>query len=93
MATVVFGVVALGAVFIDALLVDRIGRRTITLIGFTGACSRVTLMAIVECLDHETPQSGAVLVFAGVIANIFNSFQNSTSYAQLTEMPEQRFKA
>lgn len=93
MATVILGVVALGAVFIDALLVDRIGRRKMTLIGFTGACSGVTLMAIVGCLDYETPELGAVLVFAGVIANFFNSFQSSTSYAYLTEMPEQRFKA
>lgn len=93
MATVILGTVALGAVFIDAILVDRIGRRKMTLIGFTGACSGVTLMAIVGCLDYETPQLGAVLVFAGVIANFFNSFQSSTSYAYLTEMPEQRFKA
>jgi hypothetical protein len=93
MVTVILGIVTLSAVFVDALLVDRIGRRRMTLIGFTGACSGVLLMGIIGCLDYETPQLGAVLVFAGVVANFCNSFQSSTSYAYLTEMPEQRFKA
>jgi SP family general alpha glucoside:H+ symporter-like MFS transporter len=93
MVTVILGIVTLSAVFVDALLVDRIGRRRMTLIGFTGACSGVLLMGIIGCLDYQTPQLGAVLVFAGVVANFCNSFQSSTSYAYLTEMPEQRFKA
>lgn len=67
--------------------------RIMTLIGFGGACFGVTLMAIVGCLNYESPQLGAVLVFAGVSANFFNTIQSSTSYAYLTEMPEERFRA
>lgn len=93
MVTVILGVCSLGAVVLDALLVDKIGRRRMTLIGFTGACFGITMMAIIGCFDYTSPQLGAVLVFAGVIANFFNTFQSSTSYAYLTEMPEQRFKA
>lgn len=91
--TVILGVLSVVAVFFDAILVDRIGRRLMTLIGFGGACFGVTLMAIVGCFDYASPQLGAVLVFAGVTAQFFNSFQSSTSYAYLTEMPEQRLKA
>lgn len=93
MVTVILKSCGLVAVFFDALLVDRLGRRVMTLIGFGGACFGVTLMAIVGCLDYETPQLGAVLVFAGVSANFFNTIQSSTSYAYLTEMPEERFRA
>jgi SP family general alpha glucoside:H+ symporter-like MFS transporter len=94
LVTVILGVASLIAVGFDALLVDRIGRRRMTLIGFGGACFGVILMAIVGCLDYAgNAQLGAVLVFAGVTANFFNSFQSSTSYAYLTEMPEQRFRA
>jgi SP family general alpha glucoside:H+ symporter-like MFS transporter len=93
MVTVIVKAVGLVAVAFDAALVDRLGRRIMTLIGFGGACCGVTLMAIVGCLNYETPQLGAVLVFAGVSANFFNTIQSSTSYAYLTEMPEERFRA
>ena len=113
--TIILGVCSLAAVICDACLVDIIGRRRMTLVGFTGACFGVTLMAIIGCLHYESPSLGKVLVsslpvsmtketreptrgvqsqvFAGVAANFFNTFQSSTSYAYLTEMPEQRFKA
>lgn len=91
--TVILGCLSLVAVILDANLVDRIGRRRMTLIGFTGACFGVSLMAIVGCFDYTSPQLGSVLVFAGVVANFCNTFQSSTSYAYLTEMPEQRFRA
>ena len=64
-----------------------------TLIGFGGACFGVIITAIVGCFDYRNSQLGAVLVFAGVISNFFNTFQASTSYAYLTEMPEQRFRS
>lgn len=92
--TVILGCCSLAAVFFDALLVDKIGRRRMILTGFSGACFGVILMGIVGCLDYAgNAKLGAVLVFAGVMANFFNSFQSSTSYACLTEMPEQRFRA
>lgn len=93
MVTVIIKSCGLVAVAFDAALVDRLGRRVMTLIGFGGACFGVTLMAIIGCLDYENPQLGAVLVFAGVSANFFNTIQSSTSYAYLTEMPEERFRA
>jgi SP family general alpha glucoside:H+ symporter-like MFS transporter len=93
MVTVIIKSCGLVAVAFDAALVDKLGRRVMTLIGFGGACFGVTLMAIVGCLNYETPQLGAVLVFAGVSANFFNTIQSSTSYAYLTEMPEERFRA
>lgn len=64
-----------------------------TLIGFGGACSGVLLLAIIGCFDYTTPSLGTVLVVACCIANFCNTFQSSTSYAYLTEMPEQRFRA
>lgn len=91
--TVILGCVGLAAVILDALLVDNIGRRRLTLIRFTGACFGVTLIAIIGCLDYTNARLGSGLVFDGVIASFFNTFQSSTSYAYLTEMPEQRFKA
>lgn len=91
--TVILACCGIAAVIFDALLVDKIGRRLMTLIGFSGACFGVTLMGIVGCFDYERKDLGAVLVFAGVFASFFNWFQSSTSYAYLTEMPEQRFKA
>lgn len=93
LVTVYLGIVSLVAVVCDAALVDKIGRRRMTLIGFSGACFGVTLMAIVGCFDYTRPSLASVLVFAGVCANFFNTFQSSTSYAYLTEMPEQRFRA
>ncbi|WOO86296.1 Hexose transporter 2 [Vanrija pseudolonga] len=93
LVTVIMGCLSIAAVFIDSLLVDKIGRRRMTLIGFTGACTGMVLMAIVGCLDYARPSLGALLVFAGCLANFFNTFQSSTSYAYLTEMPELRFKA
>ncbi|WWD10134.1 hypothetical protein V865_008268 [Kwoniella europaea PYCC6329] len=93
LVTVILGCCSLASVILDALLVDKIGRRRMTLIGFTGACFGVTLMAIVGCFDYANARLGAVLVFAGVTANFFNTFQSSTSYAYLSEMPEQRFRA
>lgn len=50
------------AVIVDALLVEKIGRRRMTLFGFTGACSGILLMAIVGCFNYENAQLGAVLV-------------------------------
>lgn len=92
--TVILGCVGLIAVIFDAVCVDKIGRRFMTLIGFVGTCTGITLIAIVGCLRYEgNPKLGAVLVFGGTLANFFNTFQSSTSYAYLTEMPEQRFKA
>ena len=91
--TVIIGCVSLIACLIDASFVDYIGRRRMTLIGFTGACIGVTLMAIVGCFDYRNAQLGSVLVFAGVFANFCNTFQSTTSYAYLTEMPEERFRA
>ncbi|OCF31052.1 hypothetical protein I317_06846 [Kwoniella heveanensis CBS 569] len=93
LVTVILGCCSLAAVVADSLLVDKIGRRRMTLFGFTGACCGVTLMAIVGCLDYANPKLGAVLVFSGVVANFCNTFQSSTSYAYLSEMPEQRFRA
>ncbi|WWD20939.1 hypothetical protein CI109_105417 [Kwoniella shandongensis] len=93
LVTVILGCVSLLSVTLDALLVDKIGRRRMTLIGFTGACFGVTMMAIIGCFDYASPQLGAALVFAGTFANFCNTFQSSTSYAYLTEMPEQRFRA
>lgn len=91
--TVILKACGLAAVVFDAVLVDRLGRRLMTMIGFGGACFGVTLMAIIGCLNYETPQLGGLLVFAGVSANFFNTVQSSTSYAYLTEMPEERFRA
>lgn len=94
MVTVIIKTCGLAAVVFDAVLVDRLGRRLMTFLGFGGACFGVTLMAIVGCFNYEgSSQLGAVLVFAGVSANFFNTIQSSTSYAYLTEMPEERFRA
>lgn len=93
LVTIWLGIASLVSVSFDAALVDRIGRRRMTLIGFGGACFGVVLMAIVGCFDYTTKELGSVLVFAGVMANFFNTFQSSTSYAYLTEMPEQRWRA
>lgn len=91
--TVILGCVGLLAVVVDAVLVDKIGRRRMTLFGFGGACCGITLMAIIGCFDYKNQQLGSALVFAGVLANFCNTFQSSTSYAYLTECPEQRFRA
>lgn len=64
-----------------------------TLIGFGGACFGVTLMAIVGCFDYASKALGSVLVFGGVVAYFFNSFQSSTGYAYLTEMPQIHYRA
>jgi hypothetical protein len=64
-----------------------------TLFGFSGVAFGVTLMAIIGCFDYASQQLGSVLVFAGVVANFCNTFQASTSYAYLTEMPDQRYRA
>jgi MFS family permease len=93
LVTIYLGMVSLIAVGLDAALVDKIGRRRMTLIGFSGACFGVLLMAIIGCFDYKNKSLGSALVFAGVCANFFNTFQSSTSYAYLTEMPEQRFRA
>ncbi|RSH94199.1 hypothetical protein EHS25_004002 [Saitozyma podzolica] len=91
--TLIQGCLSLLAVILDAMCVDVIGRRRMTLFGFSGACAGVLIMAIVGCFDYTNKQLGSVLVFSGVLANFCNTFQSSTSYAYLTEMPEQRFKA
>ncbi len=93
LVTVILGCVGLISVILDALLVDKIGRRRMTLIGFSGACAGVLLIAIVGCFNYADPKLAAVLVFGGCMANFFNTFQSSTSYAYLTEIPDQRFKA
>ncbi|WWC60692.1 uncharacterized protein I303_103268 [Kwoniella dejecticola CBS 10117] len=91
--TVILGCVSLLSVILDATLVDKIGRRRMTLIGFSGAAAGMLLISIVGCFDYANAKLGAVLVFGGVTANFFNTFQSSTSYAYLSEMPEQRFRA
>jgi MFS family permease len=93
LATIYLTAVSLLSTVLDALLVDRIGRRRMTLIGFGGACSGVLLLAIIGCFDYKNATLGTVLVVACCIANFCNTFQSSTSYAYLTEMPEQRFRA
>ena len=93
LVTVILAVVALAAVLFDAFFVDRLGRRMMVIIGFSGACFGITLIAIVGCLDYQSKSLGSLLVFGGTFANFFNTFESSTSYAYLTEMPELRFKA
>ena len=93
LVTVILAVVALVAVIFDAFFVDRLGRRLMVLIGFSGACTGITIIAIVGCFDYASKSLGSVLVFGGTFANFFNTFESSTSYAYLTEAPELRFKA
>lgn len=94
MVTLILAITSLGAVGVDALLVDKIGRRWMTIIGFGGACIGMVVIAITSLFQYEGNSAlGALLVFGGVFASFFNTFQSSTSYAYLTEMPEQRFKA
>ena len=93
LVTVILGVVGLAACVVDAICVDRFGRRFMTVMGFSGACFGITLIAIIGCFDYESKSLGSVLVFGGVVANFFNTVQSSTSYAYLTEMPELRFRA
>jgi hypothetical protein len=93
-ATLIISCTGLFAVILDALLVDKIGRRFMTLIGFSGASFGVTLIAIIGCTNYTTSKAlGSVLVFGGVVANFFNTFEASTGFAYLTEIPEQRFRA
>jgi SP family general alpha glucoside:H+ symporter-like MFS transporter len=82
------GSLGIVAALFDASLVDKIGRRAMTLIGFSGACLGMLIIAIVGCVDYKNPQLGSVLVFGGVFAGFFSTFQSTTSYAYLTEMPE-----
>ena len=109
--TVILGCVGLAAVIFDAALVDKIGRRRMTVIGFSGACFGVTLIAIVGCLDYaNNSKLGALLVFGGTVAvsvllakvggdiahgyaELLQHLESSTSYAYLTEIPEQQIKA
>ena len=93
LASLIISISSLGAVVLDAIFVDKIGRRPMTLIGFGGACFGVTLIAIIGCVDYTTKALGGVLVFGGVTANFFNTFEASTGFAYLTELPEQRFRA
>lgn len=93
LVTIITNCASLAAVVFDVLLIDRLGRRFMTLVGFGGCCLGVLIIAIVGCFDYSSPQLGSVLVFAGTWANFFSSFQASTSYAYLNEMPEQRLKA
>jgi len=44
--TVILGCVGLAAVIFDAICVDKIGRRFMTIIGFSGAAFGITLIAI-----------------------------------------------
>lgn len=91
--TLITSCTGLVAVLLDASLVDKIGRRRMTLFGFGGALVGVIMIAIIGCFNYESSQLGAVLVFAGVMANFCNTFQSSTSYAYLTEIPQLRFRA
>lgn len=94
LVTLILAIAGIVAVVFDALLVDKIGRRPMTLIGFGGACVGIIIIAVTSFFPYDGNASlGAVLVFGGVMASFFNTFQSSTSYAYLTEMPEQRFKA
>jgi hypothetical protein len=67
--------VSLLAVICDALLVEKIGRRRMTLFGFSGACIGILLMGIIGTQDYKNARLGAVLVVSGVIANFCNTFQ------------------
>ncbi|WWD22218.1 hypothetical protein CI109_106709 [Kwoniella shandongensis] len=93
LATVIQYSTQIVAVALDASLVDFLGRRRMTMIGFTGVCCGMLMVATIGCFNYSTPELGAALVFAGVTANFFNNFQTSTAYAYLNEMPEQRFRA
>jgi len=93
LVTIIIGTLGIGAALLDATFVDKLGRRAMTLIGFSGACLGMLVIAIVGCLDYANPQLGAVLVFGGVFAGFFSTFQSTTSYAYLTEMPEIRLRA
>jgi SP family general alpha glucoside:H+ symporter-like MFS transporter len=70
------------AVICDALLVEKIGRRRMTLFGFTGACVGILLMGIIGTQDYKNARLGAVLVVSGVIANFCNTFQASVALQQ-----------
>ena len=93
LVTVITGTTGLAAVVFDGLCIDVLGRRWMTIIGFSGACVGVFIIAVTSLFNYTQPSLGAVLVFGGVVANFFNTFQSSTSYAYITEMPEERFKA
>jgi SP family general alpha glucoside:H+ symporter-like MFS transporter len=85
--------VALIAIIFDATFIDKIGRRRMCIVGFTGCCVGVMLISIIGLLDYTTKTMGALLVFAAVFARFFNNLQNSTIYAFLNEVPDQRLKA
>jgi SP family general alpha glucoside:H+ symporter-like MFS transporter len=52
--TIILRCVSLLSVTFDAALVDKIGRRRMTLIGFGGACAGMLLMAIVGSVNYDT---------------------------------------
>lgn len=65
-----------------------------TVIGFSGAAFGITLIAIMGCLPFRTNSGmAATMIFGGATASFFNTFETSTSYAYLTELPELRFRA
>jgi len=75
-------------------MVDKIGRRRMTLFGFGTACTGVLIIGILGFTDFvSSPALGSGLIFGGVLANFGNNFQISTSYAYLTELPQMRFRA
>lgn len=81
------------AIVFEAILVDRIDRRWMMMIGSGGACFGVTLVLIVDCLDYCSKELGSFLVFAGVSANFFNAFQSLTGYTYMMEMPALHYQA
>jgi SP family general alpha glucoside:H+ symporter-like MFS transporter len=60
--TVILSCSGLAAVFIDAILVEKIGRRRMTLFGFSGACTGILTMGIAGMFDYSQPKLAAVLV-------------------------------
>jgi SP family general alpha glucoside:H+ symporter-like MFS transporter len=93
LVTILIGVLGIVAALFDIALVDKVGRRWMTLIGFTGACTGMIIIAITGCFNYANPQLGGLLVFGGVSAGFFSTFQSTTSYAYLTEMPEVMLRA
>lgn len=89
-ATIITSSVGLAATILDAILVDTIGRRRMTVIGYFSAAFGLTLIAIMDmgCLPFRTNSGMApTMIVGGATASFFDTFETSIGDAFLPSCP------
>lgn len=93
LVTVILGCVQLLSMILTVATTDSIGRRPLTVYGYSVTVLAVLALGIVGCFDYQSPELGSLLIFFSCLATFTTTASSAIGYAYLSEIPTQQLRA